>query len=123
GRPAGDGGRRNGQAGRATGGGAADGVMNLVSKPPRFRNVSKPALSTDFEYASSGATTLFLTSSNRLSFSVIMPSALPTCIIDGIWNVLPSRIRLLTALLTMSTSSAAARPPPILRQSVCAMTP
>ena len=27
-----------------------------------------------------------------------MPTALPTCIIDGIWNVLPSRIRLLTAL-------------------------
>ena len=24
-----------------------------------------------------------------------MPTALPTCIIDGIWNVLPSRIRLL----------------------------
>ena len=52
-----------------------------------------------------------------------MPAALFTCMIDGIWNVLPSRIRLLTACVAISTSSAATRPPPILRHSVCAMTP
>jgi hypothetical protein len=49
------------------------------------------------------------------SLSDTMPCARPTCIIDGIWNVLPSRIRLLMALLAMSTSSAATRPPPIFR--------
>ena len=43
--------------------------------------------------------------------------------IDGIWNVLPSRIRLLIACVAIRTSSAATRPPPILRQSVCAITP
>ncbi len=52
-----------------------------------------------------------------------MPTDLPTCMMDGIWNVFASRIRLLTALVTMSTSSAAARPPPIFLQRFWAMTP
>ena len=65
--------------------------------PTRLSAASNPALSTALAYASSGATSFLVTSSSSASFSATMPTALPTCIIDGIWNVLPSRIRLLIA--------------------------
>jgi len=60
---------------------------------------------------------------NARALRLTMPIALLTCMIDGIWKVFASRIRLATAPVTSSTSSAAMRPPPILRHSVCAMTP
>src|SRR6185503_13053733 len=101
---------------------AAAPVANLVSMPARFSMPSNPLLSTDFAYASSGATTFFVTSASSESFSETIPSALPVCMIEEIWKVLLSRIRLLTADVTISTSSAATRPPPIFLHSVCAMT-
>ena len=47
---------------------------------------------------------------------VCMPTFAPTCIADGIWWVLPSRIRLRTAGVPTRISSAAARPPPTFLQ-------
>ena len=52
-----------------------------------------------------------------------MPSALPVCMSDGIWKVLPSRIRLATAWVTTRISSAATRPPPFFFSRVWATTP
>ena len=43
--------------------------------------------------------------------------------IEGSWNVLPSRIRFLTADVVVMISRAAIRPPPILGTKVWAMTP
>ena len=45
------------------------------------------------------------------------------CMMDGIWKVLPSRIRLETAGMESRISRAATRPPPIFLHSVCAITP
>jgi hypothetical protein len=52
-----------------------------------------------------------------------IPAPLAVCMMEGIWNVFPSRIRLLMAGVTRRISRAATRPPPFLRQSVCAITP
>ena len=49
--------------------------------------------------------------------------AVPTASSTGSGRSSPSRIRLLIAVGQISTSSAATRPPPILRHSVCAITP
>ena len=78
--------------------------------------------------ASSGATSFFVTSSISASFSDTMPTALPTCIIDGIWNVLPSRIRLLTACvddqhLERGDAAAADLAAQLLRDDAAAATP
>src|ERR687896_493386 len=52
-----------------------------------------------------------------------MPSFFDVCMIDGIWNVLPSRIRFEMAGVVSRISRAATRPPPIFLQRVCEMTP
>ena len=119
----------------ADGGGDVDDVLRVdetstgpgASIIPQKKDVScrlalsaaaKPAFSTDFMYASLGSTSLASTSSISASFSVTMPVLRLVCMIEGIWNVLPSRIRLLTAGMERSTSRAATRPPPIFLQSV-----
>src|SRR6058998_4410388 len=43
--------------------------------------------------------------------------------IEGIWNVLPSRIRFAMAGVESRISRAATRPPPSFLHSVCAITP
>ena len=52
-----------------------------------------------------------------------MPSFLPDCMIDGIWKVLPSRIRLEIDIEAIITSSAGTRPPPIFLHSIWLITP
>ena len=52
-----------------------------------------------------------------------IPAFRLVCITEGIWKVLPSRIRFDTAGIESRISRAATRPPPIFLQSVCAMTP
>ena len=53
-----------------------------------------------------------------------MPSRFPVWIIDGIWNVFPSRIRLEIAGVPIMISWAATRPfPPRFRSSCWATTP
>jgi len=88
--------------------------------PARLSSASNPVLSTDFEWASSGATSFFATRSIKASLSDTIPTDFPTCMMDGIWKVFASRIRLLTALVTIRTSIAAARPTPIfLAERLC----
>ena len=65
----------------------------------------------------------FSTRSNSASLSVFMPSFLLVWMIDGIWKVLASRIRLDTAGVVSRISRAATRPPPFLLHNVWAMTP
>jgi len=50
----------------------------------RLSSSSKPALSVDFPYASSGATSFFDTSSMSASLRLTIPIDFPTCMIDGI---------------------------------------
>src|SRR3954470_2676720 len=114
---------RAGAAGAPAAAGAGATPARAEVNPTLFSIVSNVALSIDLAYASSGATSFFVTRSIRASFNVTMPTALPTCIMDWTWNVLLSRIRLLMADVTIRTSSAAARPPPIFLHSVCEMTP
>ena len=53
-----------------------------------------------------------------------IPSFFPVWMMEGIWYVLPSRIRLDTAAVPTMISCAATRPaPPFLRSSCCATTP
>src|SRR2546425_8561446 len=52
-----------------------------------------------------------------------MPSCFDVWMIEGIWNVLPSRIRFETAGVVRRISRAATRPPPSFLHSVCAITP
>ena len=54
--------------------------------------------------------------------SVCMPTAWPVCMLDGIWWILFSRIRLRTAGVPIRISRAAIRPPARLRSSVCVTT-
>ncbi len=84
---------------------------------------SSPFLSTDFIHASFGSTSFFCTSASSESFIVTMPAPFDVCMIDGIWKVFPSRMRLDTAELPRRISIAATRPPPIFLQSTCATTP
>src|SRR5881397_1590835 len=52
-----------------------------------------------------------------------MPSCFEVWMIEGIWNVFPSRIRFEMAGVVSRISRAATRPPPTFLHSVCAITP
>src|SRR5207249_9588686 len=52
-----------------------------------------------------------------------MPSCFDVWMIEGIWNVLPSRMRFEIAGVVSRISRAATRPPPSFLHSVCAITP
>src|SRR5207247_11189435 len=52
-----------------------------------------------------------------------MPSCFDVWMIEGIWNVLPSRIRLEIAGVVSRISRAATRPPRVFLHSVCEITP
>src|SRR2546427_6808557 len=52
-----------------------------------------------------------------------MPSCFEVCMMEGIWKVLPSRIRLETAGVVRRISRAATRPPLSRLHRVCEITP
>ncbi len=64
----------------------------------------------------------FLHEFHQRVLSITIPYCLPVCIAEGIWKVLPSRVRLEIAGVTIKTSKAATRPPPFFGKSVCAIT-
>src|SRR5689334_25024437 len=66
--------------------------------------VSNAFLSLDFEYASSGATMPSLTMRISSASIVCMPWSFDVDTTDGIWNVLPLRIRFEIASLAIITS-------------------
>ena len=103
------------------GAGAADSLLIIVGVPSRSefsREGSSP-----FATAFSGVILPLITSSCKACPKVCIPRFDPVSITDGNWNVLPSRMRFLTAAVVSMISIAATRPPPIFGIKVCATTP